>query len=90
MENSELRDTLEKLHRELEQAENLDDDSRERLQHLEVHIQAVLDREESSSTEEDDSLGDRLNDAIQEYEVTHPDLTTVLRHVMDILSGAGI
>ncbi len=90
MDNSELRDTLEKLHRELEHTENIDEESIQRLQHLANDIQEVLDREEPSSTEENELLGDQLNEAIQEYEVSHPELTTMLRYVMDILSGAGI
>jgi ElaB/YqjD/DUF883 family membrane-anchored ribosome-binding protein len=90
MDNSELRDTLEKLHRELEHTENIDEESLQRLQHLANDIQEVLDREEPSSAEENESLGGQLNEAIQEYEVSHPELTNMLRYVMDILSGAGI
>jgi conjugal transfer/entry exclusion protein len=90
MENSDLRDTLEKLHQELEQTENLDDESRQGLQHLMADIQAALDRKEPSSAEEDESFGDQLTEAIQQYEISHPSLTATLQHALDILSGAGI
>jgi polyhydroxyalkanoate synthesis regulator phasin len=90
MDDSELRDTLEKLHQELEQTGELDDESRELLQHLMGDIRTILDREEPSSAENYESLGDQLTDAIERYETTHPDLTLAMGHALDILSGAGI
>ena len=90
MSNSDLRDTLEKLHQELEQTENLDEESRQQLEHLMGDIRTTLDREEPSSAEEDESFGDQLTEAIQEYEISHPGLTATLQHALDILSGAGI
>ena len=48
MDDSELHDTLEKLHQELEQTDGLDDESRQRLQHLMGDIRTALDREEAS------------------------------------------
>jgi hypothetical protein len=86
----ELRDALEKLHQELEQAENLDDESRQRLQHLMGDIRAALEREEPSTSEHNQSLGDQLNEAIQSYEISHPGLTAAMKHALDILSGVGI
>ena len=90
MDDSELRDTLEKLHQELEQTENLDDESRQRLQHLMIDIRTILEREGSSSIEQYQSLGDQLNEAIQRYELSHPSLTAALSHALNILSGIGI
>ncbi|OGO32097.1 MAG: hypothetical protein A2Z16_01400 [Chloroflexi bacterium RBG_16_54_18] len=90
MDDSELRVTLEKLHRELEQTDNLDDDSRQRLQHLMGDIRTALDREGPPPAEHYQSLGDQLNEAIQRYEISHPSLTAAMRHALDILSGAGI
>ena len=90
MDDSELRDTLEKLHQELEQTDNLDDDSRQRLQHLMGDIRTLLDREEPSSVDHYQSLGDQLNDAIQGFEISNPSLTAMMRHALDILSGLGI
>jgi hypothetical protein len=90
MDDSELRDTLEKLHQELEQTVNLDDESRQRLQHLMIDIRTVLDREGPSSTEQYQSLGDQLKEAIQRYELSHPSLTSALNHALNILSGIGI
>jgi len=90
MEDSNLRDTLEKLHQELDQISDLDDESRQRLEHLMGDIRTVLDQEEPSTAEHYQSLGDQLNDAIQRYEVSHPNLTAAMSHALDILSGVGL
>lgn len=90
MDDSELRDTLEKLHQELEHTNDLDDESRQRLKHLMGDIRLTLDREQAPSAEHYESLGDQLMDGIQRYEVSHPGLTAAMRHALDILSGAGI
>jgi hypothetical protein len=85
----ELRGTLEKLHQELEQTDNLDDESRQHLQHLMGDIRTALDREEPPPAEHYQSLGEQLNEAIQHYEITHPSLTAAMKHALDILSGVG-
>jgi len=90
MDDSELREALENLHRELEETEHLDDESRQKLEHLMGDIRTALDREEPSSTEHYQSLVDQPNEGIQRYEVSHPSLTALMVHALDILSGAGI
>jgi len=90
MEDPELRDTLEKLHQELEQADDLDDESRQHLQHLMGDIRTALDREGPSPAEHYQSLGEQLTEGIQRYEISHPSLTAAMKHALDILSGVGI
>jgi hypothetical protein len=90
MEDPELLEALEKLHQELDEAEDLDDESRQKLQHLAVHIRTVLDREEADDAEEDESFFEQIGESIQEYQASHPGLTAALQHALDILSGAGI
>ncbi len=90
MEDPELRDTLEKLHQELEQTENLDEESRQHLQHLMADIRLTLDRDEAPTPEHYESLGEQLTEGIQRYEVSHPSLTVAMQHALDILSGIGI
>jgi len=90
MEDPELRDTLEKLHKELEQTDDLDEESRQHLQHLMDDIRLALDREGDSTPEHYESLGNQLTEGIQRYEISHPSLTAAMRHALDILSGIGI
>ena len=103
MDDPELDDTLEKLHQELhnelEQAGDLDEESRQHLLHLMGDIRAALDRqpalpgersERGEPSEADQSLGEQITETIVEYEISHPSLVAALRHALDILSGAGI
>lgn len=90
MDDSELRKTLEELHRELKAIDSIDDESRQRLEHLMVDIRAVLDREGLSPAEHYHSLGEQLIDGVQRYEAPHPALTAAMQHALDILSRAGI
>lgn len=40
--------------------------------------------------EEHDSLLDELKDVAEEFEVRHPELTAMINHAMNALSGLGI
>lgn len=90
MDDPELREALEKLHEELERTDDLEDESRQGLQHLMDDIRTVLDREAPSPSEHYQSLNDQIIDAIWRYEISHPNLTAAMRRALDILSGAGI
>jgi hypothetical protein len=89
MTNQNLRELLEKLHKELEQIEVTDAAERERLRHLESDIRSLLKRSEALD-ETDEPMLERLQDAIDHFETTHPKLTMLLSQMMTILSNAGI
>ncbi len=82
-----LEELSQQIHTELASIDNLDDRKREMLQHLQVDIAAALDRCEE---EQEPNLIDRLDEAVDEFEVSHPGLTATIGHVMDILSNSGI
>jgi hypothetical protein len=94
MDDPELHEALEKLHlelhEELEQVDDLDDESREQLQHMMEHLRTILEREQAPGDEDDDSFLEQLNESIDRYQISHPGLTSALQHALDILSGAGI
>jgi hypothetical protein len=89
--DDKLCDKLEDLHRqihaELEETELLDDEKRKLLLHLQADIAAAL---EQCEEEQEPSLVERLNEAVDEFEISHPALTTAIGHVMDILSRSGV
>jgi hypothetical protein len=84
MNNEELTQLLEKLHAELDGMENVDEKSRQLLNDLEKDINELLERSEH------DTLLERLDDAVDEFEVKYPSLTTMLSEISRILSNAGI
>ena len=90
MNDQELHTLLEKLHEEINQTDNIADEDRALLTHIDGDIRALLER-----SEEDDEPSSpldlrQLEDAIQRYEVTHPTLTITLTRLAAILSNAGI
>ena len=91
MDNSELRDLLDKLHDEIEETHSLDDKGRELLQHLDMDIRDLLDRlDGEDSRPSDPFLLELLEELIDHLQVSHPTLTTLLSQVLTTLSNAGI
>lgn len=81
MSHEELRRTLEQLHAELGRAGALDPATRERLESLQSDVQQALDRSPG-----DPPLRERLEDAIVEFEASHPALARRLATVIDTLA----
>lgn len=86
MTDQKLPELLQQLHDELEKAESLDEDGRDLLIHLNADIQKFIDPEE----EDDDTIFEQIQDAIDRFEVDHPVITTALSQIMNSLSNAGI
>ena len=90
MDHQHLRETLEKLHSELESTPSVDDESRELLRGLMKDVQELLARSGEGPHPRDQSIGERLRHGIQYFEVTHPRLAAMMEQVINTLSGAGI
>lgn len=91
MDKHDLNATLTRLHEELKQGQQLDEESRERLQVLLDDIRDALKRDPSSSSDtEEDSLGDRLQDAVVEFEAAYPQFSQLIGRIADGLSNLGI
>ena len=90
MDDQELRDLLERLHSEIERHEPLDEQERELLQHLGTDIRELLARSESEEIQPESSLVERLEESVEHFEITHPELTLLLDKLLAILSNAGI
>lgn len=89
MTDQNLHDLLEELHREVHEMDVVDESERERLRHLEADIRKLLARS-GANIEADEPMLERLQEAIDQFEVTHPRLTMMLSQMMTILSNAGI
>jgi hypothetical protein len=89
MENDKFRKLLEQVHNEIAQAESVDENGQELLAHLAADIQELLERSEPSE-ESNLSIQERLQKAIDEFEVSHPTLTNTLSQLSAVLSNAGI
>ena len=81
MSQEDLRRTLEQLHAELGRAGGLDDATRARLESLQSDVKRALERSPAESR-----LRERLEDAIVEFEASHPALARRLATVIDTLA----
>ncbi len=93
MDTNELNDTLASLHEELTQGQQLDEESRERLRVLLDDIRAMLDRDPAGPATPEggsDSLGERLQDAVVDFEAAHPQFSQMIGRIADGLSNLGI
>jgi rubrerythrin len=86
MPERKLLELLEQLHEELSRTQSLDEEGRKLLAHLSADIRKFLD----PTQETPDSLLERIQAAIDRFEVSHPAITTALSQMFNILSNAGI
>lgn len=89
--DDELRQLLEDLHRKIENTNQVDEKGRELLSHLSVDIRNLLERTGHEERLRGSSweIG-RLEESVRHFEVTHPNLTAALSQLLSILSNAGI
>lgn len=93
MDANELKDTIASLQHELSHGKQLDEESRERLRVLLDDIHEVLHPDSTScstSGTQGDSLGDRLQDAVVDFEAAHPQFSQLIGRIADGLSNLGI
>ena len=89
MSDQNLRELLEKIHKELEQTEPTDEAGREKLRQLEADVRSLLKRS-SSQAGTDEPMLERFQDSIDHFEASHPQLTMMISQMLTILSNAGI
>ena len=78
---------LEQVHAELQKVDKVDADSLKLLQDLEQDVQSLLKKAYAIETP---SIQERIQKAVEQFEVEHPTLTTLLSEISTILSNAGI
>ena len=86
MSDRKLTKLLEQLHDELEKTQSVDEEGREMLVHLNDDIRKYID----PSEEDDETVFERIQDAIDHFEVEHPVITAALSQILNTLSNAGI
>ncbi len=90
MENK-LRGLLQQLQDELERAESVEPESRDLLRDVMADIEGTLERStKGEATVADNSAKERLDQAVVEFENSHPQLSYTLERLMDSLAAMGI
>jgi uncharacterized membrane protein YccC len=88
MERERLRQDLEKLRELLAASPSAGEEARQRLEAVIRDIEAILGETEEEPGEE--SLVERLREATDSFEESHPTLTEVVGRIADVLSRMGI
>ena len=89
MSNEKIKQTLSELHRDLEQAGNVDPDLRQLLGAVDRDIHALLERESSENGEAAD-LADRAEEMAADFAAQYPKAEKYLREIAEMLSKLGI
>lgn len=84
MSDQELRRTLIELRRELAEVGDVDESLEVILAEIRSDIDAVMERAAPHS------LGERLSEAVERFEVTHPRLAAAMGAVIDQLANIGV
>jgi len=84
-----LNEILDELHEALEASDDLGEEVREQLRSAAREIQQTIG-DDGSGAGAPQSLGDRLNDALESFEGKHPKLTGIVGRIADALSDMGI
>jgi hypothetical protein len=90
MDDHELRKLIEQLHAEIQNTQALDKKGQELLAHLESDIRELLNRTEGKGEPVRPSTVQRLEESLDHFEATHPDLAKLLFNLLESLSNAGI
>jgi len=82
--DQELRRTLEELRRELSEVGEVDADLERLLTEIRTDIENVIDRPDPNS------ISERLSEAVERFEASHPRLAGAMGAVIDQLARIGV
>ena len=90
MDNKELDKLLRQVHDEIHNTQSVDEKESELLLDLEGDIRTLLNRPGNQPIQMQASMVQRLEKAINRFEVTYPELTTLISNLLDSFSSAGL
>ncbi len=88
MEQQKLRELLKTLHHELECVDSVDETTEAVLANLKMDMQRLLDGK-TGNTHENESLVERMQEALDHFESDHPKLSMTLQHLLESLAKMG-
>lgn len=90
MDNDKLNNALEKLDKALREADLTDRQSVLRLNELMTDVRQRLENANSEHAENEDSLSERIKQAVFKFEVKHPRIAEALDEIKLALYGLGL
>ena len=89
MKTETLQNMLDQLQDELSKVKAIDEDLRERLEQTMVDIEMLLNESDINGEHHRSSLIKRLRKTVDDFELSHPELTTTLGDMAESLSRMG-
>lgn len=90
MDKTQLHETLEQLHGELQQIDAVDDSDRETLQKLMTDIEKLTKSRDTAHEHLYERLVEGLREGIERFEASHPRATMLMGQAADALAKIGI
>jgi hypothetical protein len=90
MNKQELDERLQELHNLLKQVKSVDEKELQILEQLNTDIQELLEQKESDQAHSYDQLDERLKSAMEQFAASHPQLTSLMGQIADMLARIGI
>ena len=90
MDENDSRKLLQQIHEEINNLKDVDENSSSLLRDIDGDIRALLERSKEHPMQVHPSVVQRLESGLSYFEVTHPELTTLISKLLDTLSNAGV
>ena len=90
MSDQQLRDLLARLHKELENTDEVDAETLELVRELDTEINRLVESESDSGIDEFDNVMDHAKSVETRFAVDHPVAERFLREIIDALAKVGI
>lgn len=90
MDKTQLHETLEQLHGELQQIECVDESERQTLEKLMTDIEKLTRSRDTAHESAYERLVEGLREGIERWEASHPRATMLMGQAADALANLGI
>jgi hypothetical protein len=90
MDKDQVHEKLHQLHEALHKVESVDDGDKVLLAEIQADIRELLDLEKAEQSSRYESFVERLRQGVDRFEANHPDLTSAMGQMADMLARMGI
>ena len=90
MNKKQLDERLKELHSELKRIKSVGEKELQILEQLNTDIQGILAQKESDQSQSYDQLDERLKSAMEQLAASHPQITSLMGQIADMLARIGI
>ena len=90
MNKKQLDERLKELHNELKRIKSIDEKELQILEQLNTDIQGILAQHETDQSHSYEQLDERLKSAMEQLAASHPQITSLMGQIADMLARIGI